>query len=53
MEFKTVRLDDIATGRDVDKEEDEGLSSAACPHSQAEEKKNQQRSLLEKARNWK
>lgn len=53
MEFKTMRLDDIATGRSVDKEEDEGLSSAACPHSQAEEKKNQQRSLLEKARNWK
>lgn len=45
MEFKTMRLDDIATGRNVDKEEDEGLRSAACPHSQAGEKKNQQRSL--------
>lgn len=45
MEFKTTRLDDIATGRNVDKEEDEGLSSVACPHSQAGEKKNQQRSL--------
>lgn len=44
MEFKTMRLDDIATGRNVDKEEDEGLSSVACPHSQAGEK-NQQRSL--------
>lgn len=44
MEFKTMRLDGIATGRNIDKEEDKGLSSPACPHSQAGEKKNQQRS---------
>ena len=31
MEFKTTRLDDIAKGINVDKE-DEGLSFGACQH---------------------
>lgn len=30
-----MRLGDTATGRNVDKEEDEGLSSAACQHLQS------------------
>lgn len=47
-----MRLDDIIKGGNVDKEEDGGLSSGACQHLGAGEKKrNQQRRILENARN--
>lgn len=49
MEFKAMRLDYTAKGRNVDKEQDEGLSSGPINIQRwGEKRRNQQKRLLEK-----